>query len=77
MNVNDTIEDPEDFSFLEERTEVVTRDEFVPRASGQPYRLGRYKLDKLIGEGGMAEVYLAHTEGTSQQRAVVKRIRPT
>ena len=46
------------------------------RSGGQPFRLGRYRLDKLIGQGGMAEVYLAHGEAPGS-RAVVKRIRPS
>ena len=67
-----TDEDPE------EKTEVVARDAVQKRAAGQPFRLGRYRLDQLIGEGGMAEVYLAHGDAAgSEARAVVKRIRPS
>ncbi len=60
----------------EDRTQVVTRD-VVEKRSGQPFRLGRYRLDKLIGQGGMAEVYLAFADGPAATRAVVKRIRPS
>ncbi len=43
-----------------------------------PHDFGRYVLTQLIGEGGMAEVYLAHVrvaEGL-HKRVVVKKIRP-
>jgi serine/threonine protein kinase/tetratricopeptide (TPR) repeat protein len=42
-----------------------------------PHRFGRYVLTQVVGEGGMAEVYLAHVrvaEGL-QKRVVVKKIR--
>jgi serine/threonine protein kinase len=46
--------------------------------AGQPARLGRYHLDKLIGQGGMAEVFLARPEGAPAGfRVVIKRIRPS
>ncbi|MHB8879572.1 MAG: serine/threonine-protein kinase, partial [Myxococcaceae bacterium] len=40
--------------------------------------LGKYRLLKRLGIGGMAEVYLAETQGTAgfQKRLVVKRVLP-
>jgi eukaryotic-like serine/threonine-protein kinase len=45
---------------------------------GMPARAGRYELLSLLGEGGMARVYLAVERGQEgfHKLAVVKRIRP-
>ncbi|HEY1100165.1 MAG TPA: serine/threonine-protein kinase [Myxococcota bacterium] len=58
-----------------ERTEVVSYEEAVAR---RKKRLGRYVLERIIAEGGMAEIWLASAEGPGQfsKKVVVKRIRP-
>jgi eukaryotic-like serine/threonine-protein kinase len=50
----------------------------VPSGAGTGDPFGRYRLVELIGKGGMAEVYLAISDGLAQfQRTfVIKRIRP-
>jgi serine/threonine-protein kinase len=64
-----------------ERTEVVTYEETRRRAqaSSTPKQLGRYRLDGVIAQGGMAEIWLATVEGPGrfQKKVVVKRIRPS
>ncbi len=46
-------------------------------APGAGLRLGRYTTVRLLGKGGMAEVYLAHQDGPAgfQKTCVVKRMR--
>jgi eukaryotic-like serine/threonine-protein kinase len=43
-----------------------------------PVRLGKYRLERQLAVGGMAEVYLAVAEGTSgfEKQVVVKRLLP-
>ncbi len=49
----------------------------MPGAGAPPQRIGRYTLVRLLGKGGMAEVYLAKQDGPAgfQKTCVVKRIR--
>jgi serine/threonine-protein kinase len=63
-----------------ERTEVVSYDEARRRAQASaPRQLGRYRLDGMIAQGGMAEIWLATVEGPGrfEKKVVVKRIRPS
>lgn len=62
-----------------DRTEVVPYDQAIRRPGGaSPKRLGRYTLERIIAQGGMAEIWLATVDGPSgfQKKVVVKRIRP-
>ena len=62
-----------------DRTEVVPYDEASKRRpSSAPLRLGRYTLDKIIAQGGMAEIWLATLGGPSRfsRKVALKRIRP-
>jgi serine/threonine protein kinase len=53
-------------------------DEAVRAAGAAGDRFGRYQLLELIGKGGMAEVFLACSDGVEQFQPafVIKRIRP-
>jgi serine/threonine protein kinase len=48
-------------------------------AAQHPRRLGRYRLDKRIGSGGMADIFLARADGPGgfEKQVVIKRILPT
>ena len=48
----------------------------TPEVSGE--RLGKYELIKRLGQGGMAEVFLAHTESIAgfKKQVVIKRVLP-
>ena len=58
-----------------ERTEVVSYEEAAARRSK---KLGRYTLERIIAEGGMAEIWLATSDGPGgfAKKVVVKRIKP-
>lgn len=69
----------DDDNGIGDRTEVVPYDQ-ATRRPGQagPKRLGRYTLEKIIAQGGMAEIWLAAVDGPAgfQKKVIVKRIRP-
>ena len=47
------------------------------RADNKPQRIGRYRVLSLIGQGGMAKVYLAERDdGQFQRQVALKVIRP-
>jgi len=69
----------DDDNGIGDRTEVVPYDQ-ATRRPGQAAakKLGRYTLDRIIAQGGMAEIWLATADGPSgfSKKVVVKRIRP-
>jgi serine/threonine-protein kinase len=69
----------DDDNGIGDRTEVVPYDQ-ATRRPGQAAakKLGRYTLDRIIAQGGMAEIWLASADGPSgfSKKVVVKRIRP-
>jgi eukaryotic-like serine/threonine-protein kinase len=69
----------DDDNGIGDRTEVVPYDQ-ATRRPGQAAakKLGRYTLDRIIAQGGMAEIWLAAADGPSgfSKKVVVKRIRP-
>jgi serine/threonine-protein kinase len=70
----------DDDNGIGDRTEVVPYDQAMRRPSGStPKRLGRYTLQRIIAQGGMAEIWLATTDGSGgvPSKVVVKRIRPS
>ena len=42
---------------------------------GVPERIGVYRVDRLLGEGGMGRVYLAEQEGPIRRRVAIKLIK--
>ena len=49
--------------------------EMSPEAVPGPKRIGPYKLDRLVGRGGMGAVYLAHrADGQFEQQVAIKLI---
>ncbi len=49
----------------------------VPEPLETGHRLGAYKIERLIAEGGMGEVYLAgRADGVYQQKVAIKVLRP-
>ncbi len=70
----------DDDNGIGDRTEVVPYDQAARRPAGSsPKRLGRYTLERIIAQGGMAEIWLASTDGSggAPSKVVVKRIRPS
>ena len=64
---------------INDRTDVVPYDQATRRPGGaSPRRLGRYILERIIAQGGMAEIWLATVDGPGgfKKKVVVKRIRP-
>ena len=43
-------------------------------AADQPQRIGRYRVEKLLGSGGFGLVYLAHDEQLQRPVTVRRRI---
>ena len=71
--------DDDDHQGISDRTDVVPYDQATRRPGGaSPRRLGRYTLERIIAQGGMAEIWLASVDGPSgfKKKVVVKRIRP-
>jgi len=63
---------------------ILDRDQATPFASATSYsslasgtRIGVFEIDRLIGRGGMGEVYEAHRTGSDfSQRVAIKLLRP-
>src|ERR1700730_14247361 len=51
-----------------------TTDKASPRlgaaSSGQPRQIGRYRVEKVLGEGGFGRVYLAHDDQLKRPVAI-------
>ena len=70
--------DESDSSFMEadaidDHAELLAEDEPAPRDAGE--RIGRYQIERLLGEGGMGQVYLAQERGPLERPVALKVIK--